>query len=503
MDYRWYEDSTKEPTWTKGFPVVGQGTFFFNIIRGTSFSIIIKPAGLPEALAWQWLALEIYRNKAVFLLGKCKSKPEVLNETEQDGVGFDTDDEKTSYWLSFDRDRLVVKYGKGYCMEETTLLQHGFLTASETDNKNTRENLAYLFHPGIKKVIEFYDCKILEDLATRFYATNNLSPQCCSDHEEVKNYEPSKKKVKLSSRAPSSMISSEIDGIDFHVPKPLLLELEPTEGWQAHTRAKFLVDVESKVSFSRYPLVHNWPHLVLDSYKLSLFDLDKSDCIFSASLPPACQELYVNVAHGENIDLDWPPNSGEPKLSDAIRYSINTEGKTLHDKLKEKATEFGTKPNPNETYLRVTLGMCYGKSPGIPYVLEIWPYKHYSPIHSHGNSYAIIKVVHGSINVHVHNKKVKKHDQEPLKKIKISKGDVTWISPNWYQTHQLINDTSGDYCATLQCYQYGDEDQHHWPYFNYVSEQDQIEDFLPNSDFQFISLREKLLKEYQSYLDGQ
>ena len=32
-----------------------------------------------------------------------------------------------------------------------------------------------------------------------------------------------------------------------------------------------------------------------------------------------------------------------------------------------------------------------------------------------------------------------------------SKGDVTWISPNWYQTHQLINDVSGNYCTTIPC----------------------------------------------------
>ena len=47
-----------------------------------------------------------------------------------------------------------------------------------------------------------------------------------------------------------------------------------------------------------------------------------------------------------------------------------------------------------------------------------------------------------------------------------------------------------------------DEDQHHWPYFNYISEQDQIENFLPNSDFQFTALRKKLLEEYKDYLDG-
>jgi len=471
MDHQWYEDPSREPTWTRHFPVVGQGTVFFNIIRGTNFAIVVKPSG--KVPAWQWIALEIYKDKAIFRLGRPDCAPEILGKIEKDGVGFDTN-EKTSYWLSFDRDRLVVKYGKGYCMVETTILQHGFLKSpeNEKENQEIREKFAYLFNPITKKVIEFYDYKPPEDL-TQFYAAAELT---------------------------LSKPLGEIDEIDFHTLQP---NLETTEGKQAYAKAKSIIDVESKVSFSRYPLVQNWSHLVLDSNKLSLFDLDQNDYIFSASLPPACQELYANVVCGANINLDWPPNTGQPKLSDAIRYSINTKGKILNKKLEEKASEFGPKPNPLETYLRVTLGMYRGNSPGIPYVLEIWPYKHYSPIHDHGNSYAIIKVVHGSINVKVYNKKVKTHDQEPLKIVTISKGDVTWISPNWYQTHQLINDTSGDYCATIQCYQYGDDDDRHWSYFDYISEQNQIEDFLPNSDFHFIPLREKLLEEYKSYLDGQ
>ena len=28
----------------------------------------------------------------------------------------------TTYWLSYDRDNMMIKYGKGYAMEETTLL---------------------------------------------------------------------------------------------------------------------------------------------------------------------------------------------------------------------------------------------------------------------------------------------------------------------------------------------------------------------------------------------
>lgn len=31
-------------------------------------------------------------------------------------------------------------------------------------------------------------------------------------------------------------------------------------------------------------------------------------------------------------------------------------------------------------------------------MMEIWPSKHKSPIHDHGDAYAVIKVLHGEIN---------------------------------------------------------------------------------------------------------
>ena len=498
MDYCWYEDPSREATFTKDFPAVGQGTLFFDIIRETNFAIVVKPAG--DVPAWQWIALEVYKNKAVFRLGKSEGEPLMLNVIEQERVGLDAG-EQTIYWLSYDRDQLVVKYGKGYCMVETTMLEHHFLTGSDKEKIQIRKKLAYLFNPVTEKVIEFYDvCRQLEYFE-QFSLTKQILPQSCSACEQDGAAEPPKTKSQTSS--PSAVTAqSEITENDIQKLKPVGCEPNTTTGKQLHTKTKSLTNAESSMSFSQYPLVLNWSHLVLDSNKVSLFDLDQNDYIFSASLPPACQELYANVARAESIDLDWLPTNGQLRLTDAIRYSINTEGKILYNKLKEKATKFGTKPNTHETYLRVTLGSYRGNSPGVPYVLEIWPYKHYSPIHSHGNAYAIIKVLHGSINVHVHNKKVRKHDQEPLKKVTISKGDVTWISPNWYQTHRLINDTSGDYCATIQCYQYGDEDQCHCPYFKYVSDENQIENFFPNSDFQFTYFREKLLEEYSNYIFG-
>jgi hypothetical protein len=46
-------------------------------------------------------------------------------------------------------------------------------------------------------------------------------------------------------------------------------------------------------------------------------------------------------------------------------------------------------------------------------------------------------------------------DIKPLLDLQLQKGDVTWMSPHWYQCHVLDNTASkqlGDYCATVQCY---------------------------------------------------
>ena len=78
---------------------------------------------------------------------------------------------------------------------------------------------------------------------------------------------------------------------------------------------------------------------------------------------------------------------------------------------------------------------------------------------------------------------------------------LTWISPNWFQTHKLWNSTPS-YCATIQCYQYSKADTVYWPYFDYVSDDDTIEEFLPNSDFKFHDMKRRVMEEYRAYMSG-
>ncbi|CAF4346539.1 unnamed protein product [Rotaria magnacalcarata] len=64
----------------------------------------------------------------------------------------------------------------------------------------------------------------------------------------------------------------------------------------------------------------------------------------------------------------------------------------------KKSSRFGAS-NIRATYLRITVGSNTGSTPGIPYVLEIWPPGHYSPVHAHANAYGIIRVLYGEIHV--------------------------------------------------------------------------------------------------------
>lgn len=62
-----------------------------------------------------------------------------------------------------------------------------------------------------------------------------------------------------------------------------------------------------------------------------------------------------------------------------------------------KAARAGPGVPPKQCYIRVSVGLPSGCSPGIPYVLEIWPPGHFSPIHNHGNAFGIVRLLHGSI----------------------------------------------------------------------------------------------------------
>lgn len=54
----------------------------------------------------------------------------------------------------------------------------------------------------------------------------------------------------------------------------------------------------------------------------------------------------------------------------------------------------------------------------------------------------------------------------PVQEMTLTRGDLTWFTPNWFQTHQLENSTQ-DFCCTVQGFQYADDDDVHWPYMQF------------------------------------
>ena len=243
----------------------------------------------------------------------------------------------------------------------------------------------------------------------------------------------------------------------------------------------------------RDPITKTLPLFVKDTHEITLDSLAAGTFVPKANLSFTTQKLYECIA-GENFRLNTPDF---PEFTRAIEYSIATPGMWCYERLKQKSTEFDKDhPNEKETYLRITLGENNGESPGIPYVMEIWPVGHFSPIHNHGNSTAIIRVLNGDINVSLFPF-LSSDAVEPFAKMNFTKDDITWISPSLNQIHQLKNlETNKDTCITIQCYMYDADDRRHYDYFDYLDESSKIQTFDPDSDMDFVDFKVLMKREW-------
>lgn len=243
----------------------------------------------------------------------------------------------------------------------------------------------------------------------------------------------------------------------------------------------------------RDPVVQPVALKVKGTAELTMDDIANNSYVPKSNLSPIGQKLYDNIS-GHKFVLNTPDF---PQFTQAIEYSIATKGCWCYKKLKEKSTEFGD-DNPEETYLRITLGQNSGESPGVPYVMEIWPPGHYSPVHHHAGANALIRVLHGAITVKLFPFLGR---SEAFAVATFSEGDVTWISPDLNQIHQLKNLAGNvETCITIQCYMYDLEDEVHYDYFNYIDDKNEIHFFDPNSDKEFAEFKAIIKKEWDEHL---
>ena len=241
----------------------------------------------------------------------------------------------------------------------------------------------------------------------------------------------------------------------------------------------------------RDPITRNVALLVKDKEELTMDLLAAGKHMPKANLSIIAQKLYECIA-GKHFVLDSPDF---PEFSQAIEHSILTPGKWCHERLKQKSTEFDKdKPDEKETYLRITLGENNGESPGIPYVMEIWPSGHYSPIHNHAGASAVIRVLHGAINVSLFPF-LSGQALEPFAKADFKQEDITWISPSLNQIHQLKN-TGTKTCITIQCYMYKQDNIKHYDYFDYLDGSGKTQQYEPDSDMDFVEFKAKMKQEW-------
>lgn len=241
---------------------------------------------------------------------------------------------------------------------------------------------------------------------------------------------------------------------------------------------------------NRMPVVLDAPPVVVDRDSLTLEDLARNARLPASMLPDESQTLWGTVS-GQRIGVS-------SELAAAIDYSLDTEGKCLFEIIRRKRekSEFG---DPSMVYVRVTIGPAEGDSPGIPFVMEIWPRDCRSPVHNHGNTVAVIKVLHGSISVAWYGPLADKGNPEPrrLDEATFHAGDVTWLTPEMYQTHQLKNPRTDTACITIQSYRYLDRDDVHHEFFDYVGPKGgDLQFFEPDSDIDYLELVRKVGEEY-------
>jgi hypothetical protein len=247
----------------------------------------------------------------------------------------------------------------------------------------------------------------------------------------------------------------------------------------------------------RDPITSNVPLNVKNTNELTMNDIALGNVLPKASLSPIAQKLYDCIV-GKFfclITLEFP------NFSDAIKYSIENPNGWCYKRLAEKAKEFSKEPHPLETYLRITLGQNSGESPGIPYVMEIWPVGHYSPIHSHSEANAVIRVLHGKLQVELYPFLCDEKDTVlPFATANFTRDDVTWISPTLNQTHRLTNlSTNTEPCITIQCYMYNEDDDAHYDYFDYLGDNGVKRQYMPDSDMDFIAFKKLMKEEWLSY----
>jgi hypothetical protein len=93
---------------------------------------------------------------------------------------------------------------------------------------------------------------------------------------------------------------------------------------------------------------------------------------------------------------------------------------------------------------------------GSPVILEIWPAKHYSPIHSHGKTTGIIYCLTGQIDVMVYDRL--SWTAKKMGLLTLTAGQCAWLTAKRFAVHKVYCPMAeGNFAATFHVYLNEDE----------------------------------------------
>lgn len=240
------------------------------------------------------------------------------------------------------------------------------------------------------------------------------------------------------------------------------------------------------------PVIRDPPLIIVEREHITTEQLANRIAMLPERLEGNSKELYADVSAYKLITDDFPD------FYQAIEHSIRSPTGWCHSKLANKSSIFG-KSDKRSTYLRITIGSDDSKSPGIPFVFEIWPPGHRSPIHAHAKSYGIIRVLHGEIKLKLYRTiQVKK--PAPFYETNLRENQYTWLAPGLNQIHRLENFSTNKSVFTLQAYEYMSSETLFYEYFDYINNDHSaaVSHYFPDSDMDFFKFKEKMMEEWTS-----
>ncbi|HYY58050.1 MAG TPA: hypothetical protein VE842_12015 [Pyrinomonadaceae bacterium] len=163
----------------------------------------------------------------------------------------------------------------------------------------------------------------------------------------------------------------------------------------------------------------------------------------------------------------WEVESIRASLADGILKKILREKKKLDNShppyIRVACTGKGDYDDLAQEHLSARYGLFMTAEEqehegdyGSPVILEIWPAKHYSPIHSHGDTTGIIYCLTGQIDVMVYEKLAWDSKQAGL--LTLTPGQCAWLTKDRFAVHKVYCPMAeGNFAATFHVYLNEDE----------------------------------------------